>query len=443
MAGAAGEHMKRIMGAVVLGALAVVFGLPRAAPHAALHGEPLPARTWSTYLDGLGTFSSPRAADFNGDGVLDVVVGAGREEFIPTDSAVVALDGATGAVLWHIGARDQVFGSAAVGDLNGDGTPDVVIGGRSAELLAVDGGAGTLLWSYFPSGDSAEARRNGLFNFYNPQFIPDQDGDGVADLLVANGGDVLVEPYDTLRPPGHLMVVGGRDGRLIARAAMPDGRETYLSAVVADLRCDGRLDVIFGSGGETVGGHLYRAPLAAVLDGDLSAAVELAASDGKGFIGPPALADITGDGVLDIVANAVDGRMLAFDGADHAGLWQVELPGTEAYTSLAVGYFTEDDVPDFFTSYAVGRWPDLGWSRQFMVDGRTGRIAFTDSLGLYQTASPVVLDYNGDGRDDVLLSVNFEARNALQQKRFYTMLVAVDFGIGGALQLRLLRWSRT
>jgi hypothetical protein len=215
---------------------------------------------------------------------------------------------------------------------------------------------------------------------------------------------------------------------------MPDGRETYLSAVVADLRGDGRLDVIFGSGGETVGGHLYRAPLAAVLDGDLSAAVELAASDGKGFIGPPALADITGDGVLDIVANAVDGRMLAFDGADHAGLWQVELPGTEAYTSLAVGYFTEDDVPDFFTSYAVGRWPDLGWSRQFMVDGRTGRIAFTDSLGLYQTASPVVLDYNGDGRDDVLLSVNFEARNALQQKRFYTMLVAVDFGIGGALQ---------
>lgn len=35
------------------------------------------AQTWSITFDGVGTFSSPRVTDLNGDGVGDVIVGAG------------------------------------------------------------------------------------------------------------------------------------------------------------------------------------------------------------------------------------------------------------------------------------------------------------------------------------------------------------------------------
>jgi outer membrane protein assembly factor BamB len=379
------------------------------------------------YLEELGTFSSPRAADFSGDGVLDIVVGAGRQEFMATDSAVIALDGETGDVLWHVGARDQVFGSAAIHDLTGDGTLDVVIGGRSAELKAIDGATGSAIWEYFPAGDTVAARDFGLYNFYNPQVVGDVDGDGVADLVVSNGGDVLAERDDPYRPPGRLMVVSGEDGRLIASDTMPDGRETYMSAVVADLQGGGDLEIVFGSGGETFGGHLYRTTLADLLKQDISSAVVLAESPNRGFVGPPVLSDITGDGILDIVANAVDGRMLAFDGDDNVPLWSVRVPDTEAYGSIAVGLFTDDDVPDFFASYAMGQWPNLGWSRQLMVDGQTGDVVFTDSLGLYQTSSPVAGDLDADGRDEVMLSVNFEVITSLFQKRFFTMLVQIDF----------------
>src|SRR5687768_12991711 len=66
---------------------------------------------WSATYTGIGTFSSPRIADLNGDGTGDVILGAGREEFKSCDSAVIALDGITGKMLWKVSAIDQVFGS--------------------------------------------------------------------------------------------------------------------------------------------------------------------------------------------------------------------------------------------------------------------------------------------------------------------------------------------
>lgn len=396
---------------------------------------PISADAWSIFLDDLGTFSSPRVADLNGDGVSDIVLGAGREEFIASDSAVVALDGRSGRVLWRVGARDQIFGSASLHDITDDDVMDVVIGGRSAELIAIDGARGDVLWEFFPEDDTAAIREAGFYNFYNPQFIPDVDDDGEVDLLISNGGDVLAAPDDPNRPAGRLMVISGASGRLVAAASMPDGRETYMSPVVADLAGSGEPTIVFGSGGETIGGHLYRVPLRDLLAGDVSTAMELASSRSGGFIGPPVLVDLTGDSILDIVANAVDGRMLAFDGADHRALWTVKMPDTESYTSPAVGHFTDDDVPDLFSTYATGTWPNLGWSRQFMVDGRTGEIAFVDSLGLYQASSPVVADLDRDGMDEVILTVNYEVVTESYQKRFYTMLVAIDFSSNAVVQL--------
>ena len=403
-----------------------------AAAHINSGSETSAPPSWATYLDHLGSFSSPRAADLNGDAVKDVVIGAGRLEFMATDSAVIALDGRNGRVLWTSPARDQVFGSATFLDVSRDGTPDVVIGGRSAVLLALDGRSGAPLWEFFP--DSLSSRAHGFYEFFNAQVIPDQDGDGTEDLLTANGGDVLAAPGDPNRPVGMLMIISGGTGALIAAAGMPDGRETYMSPVVAEFSPGAGLEIIYGSGGETVGGHLYRTALSDLLAQDISSSVALASSSDRGFIGPPVLADITGDDTLDIIANAVDGRMLAIDGATNDQIWVVSMPGTEAYTSIGVGYFTGDAVPDFFASFALGRWPNLGWSRQLMVDGRSGSVAFHDSLGLYQTSSPVVADFNDDGRDEVLMSVNYQTLNEQGRKRFYTMLVAVDFATGEVSQ---------
>jgi len=388
------------------------------------------AQTWSITFDGVGTFSSPRVTDLNGDGVGNVIVGAGREEFQWCDSAVVALDGRNGRMLWRVKSIDQIFGSASLKDLNGDGVMDVVIGGRSAELKAINGATGKLIWKF---NGKKGARK--WYNFYNPQFIKDQDGDGMEDILVSNGGDVLAPPYDPNRPPGNLLVLSSRDGSLLAKAQMPDGKETYMSVAALPLPDSDDYLIAFGTGGETIGGNLFVCKLSDVLRGDLSGALHLDSSATKGYIGPPVWIDINGDGHHDLVANAVEGKLLAFDGVTFKPLWSVKVPNTEAYSSIAPGYFTGDDVPDFFVSYAIGVWPNLDWSKQIMVNGANGKIEYIDSLGYYQTSTPVVIDVDGDGYEEAILSVNSHVYEEFNRRTLQNLLVVIDFRTKSVTQL--------
>ncbi|NND05020.1 MAG: hypothetical protein HKN87_01455 [Saprospiraceae bacterium] len=391
--------------------------------------------SWALELPTVGTFSSPRVSDLTGDGVADIVLGAGREEFQSCDSAVVAIDGVSGELLWCVSAKDQIFGSAMFLDITNDGVQDVFICGRSAELLAINGRSGKVLWRFTQVHQLRRPTKSGWFNFYNPQFVADQDGDGLHDLLVSNGGDVMAEPYDPNRPPGQLVLISSMTGEIIHQAKMPDGKEIYMSITVSPQQDDVPASVIFGTGGETIGGNLFNIALHDVFQNDLSSAVRLDSSEDKGFIGPSIRADLNKDGISDVVTNSVDGRLLAFDGSTHAKLWDVTLPMTESYSSPAVGYFTEDEVPDFFISYGKGVWPHLGWGIQKLVDGRTGQVLFTDSLGFYQNTSPLAVDLNQDGRDEAILSVNFQEIDELYRKFFYTMLVYIDFATGDIQQI--------
>lgn len=392
-------------------------------------------KSWSIQLPRMGTLSSPRVSDLNQDGVGDIIMGAGRLEFQKCDSAVIAIDGKNGALLWNVKAKDQIFGSAAFKDINSDGIEDVFIGGRSAELKAINGSNGELIWQFFKKNRGKDKKKIKWFNFYNPQFIPDQDQDGLEDILISNGGDVKVEPYNTDRPAGRLVIISSRDGSLIAEAEMPDGKEIYMSITVSETPDGKDHEVVFGTGGETVGGNLYVSYLSDILQEDLSKAILLDSSKEKGYIGPPVRVDITGDHISDIVTCSVDGRLMAFDGNDHKRLWETFVPKTESYSTPAVGYFTQDSIPDFFLSFSQGVWPNQGWSIQKMVDGKTGEVAFTDSLGFYQNTSPLAVDLNGDGWDEILMSGNFKETKNIFQKFFYTMLVKIDFQSDEVVQI--------
>lgn len=391
---------------------------------------------WEVEFHNFGTHSSPRAADLNNDGVKDLIIGCSKKEFQQNDTAIMAIDGATGKILWKASARDQVYGSAALLDINRDGTPDIIIGGRSAELQALDGKTGKVIWAFFPKGNSMEPRKKGWFNFYNPQVVPDQNHDGIEDILVSNGGDILAAPYDPHRPTGNLLVIDGSNGKTLAVAKMPDGKETYFSVVVSKLsKDDSEYTVIFGTGGETIGGNLYRTTLKDVMKQDISGATMLAHSEHKGFIAPPVLCDLNLDGCLDIVANAVEGVTVAIDGKTNRFLWRNGLKNAEAYGSLAVGYFNGDSIPDLFTTFTEGTWPNLENSKQIMFDGKDGKIAFLDSLGILQTSSPVIADFNNDGFDDGLVSINYVVVEKEIFRRYHNMLAIYDFHKDSTYQL--------
>jgi outer membrane protein assembly factor BamB len=382
-------------------------------------------RSWLTYIDQAGTYSSPRTADLNNDRIPDIIIGAGGKEEVYCDTAVIALDGATGGVLWSIPGSNQYVGSAVFLDITGDKTPDVFIGGRWAQLTAINGADGKTIWTFFPERSRPDGSDGGWYNFTTPQLIPDQDGDHIPDLIMANGGNARAAPYDTNRPAGRLLVLSSSTGKILANVQVPDGKETYM-AVVCEKKSDKNITVIFGTGGETIGGHLYQASLHDIMHGDISGAKVLATGETKGFVSSPVLVDLDNDGTKDIVANAVDGRMLAINGSTGSLLWQVSFPGTEAYTIPAVGFFTGDTIPDLFANFAIGVFPKLNWSVRFMVDGKTGKIAYRDTIPAFQYASAVAADINQDGYDEVIINQSAVKRTQFEDV-YYSYLVALDF----------------
>jgi len=310
--------------------------------------------------------------------------------------------------LWQQEAPDQVYGSATLYDITGDGVEDVFIGGRSPHFKALNGKTGEVLWAYrYSDYEQDSILKYARFNFNNSVLVPDQNQDGLPDLLTVNGGNSLANPNSEVdRYPGVLMIFDIKSGKIIAADTMPDGKESYMSPLCFTQPESDEPIIIFGTGGETIDGNLYMAKLSDLVQGKLSNAKVIASEKGHGFIAPPSLADISRDGYLDIITITHGSSAFAIDGKNLSLLWRQSIKNTECSNSFAVGYFTADDIPDFFTFASKGQWPNSAGSLQVMLDGKDGRVAYLDSIGCTGFSSPVVYDLNNDGRDEAIISIN-------------------------------------
>ena len=373
---------------------------------------------WSTFIDTSTTFSSPRSVDLTNDGILDVVIGGGLDG-LSQSNGVNAINGADGSILWNFATNEEIFGSAKFMDINNDGIKDVFIGGRYGEFYAINGSTGSMIWEFFPYPPTSSID-SGWFNFYNPQFIPDQNFDGTPDILVANGGDHSAPPWDTIREPGMLLVIDALSGNVLAKDTMPDGEETYCAPVVVNY--SGQLDIIYGSGGENDKGALWRVSLTDLMNNNLENSQMLASDPSLGFIAPSSIADMNNDGILDIINQAYDGTIRCFDGSNNNLMWEVLNTGTESSSSPTIGNFIGDATPDVFNVIYKGAAPTFVEFYQILIDGATGDVAWKDSIGDLHYGSSAAIDLDLNGRDEVIISVNNHNGTS-----FTHQLLSIDF----------------
>ena len=362
-------------------------------------GLPAPSPVW-TRASADSIFYAPRVADLDDDGSLEIVIAGGNET--PAFGEVMSLDAQTGGIRWRASADGELYSSPVLLDVNGDGIKDVFVGGRRATLIAVDGARGRVIWTF---ADANPMPGNFVYNFYTPLVIPDQTGDGVPDLLVANGGGDDIPPHEP-RPSGQLGVLNSVDGTVVASALVPDEQETYMAPII--LPDDGAASptILFGTGGETWTGALWETSLAAVMAGDLSGARKLVTGSGKGMIAPPALADVDRDGRLDIIVATFDGRLIVLSGSTREVIWQRTFEDAESYTTPVVGFFDGDDVPDVFAVFLHGTFPDYISAERVLLSGGDGEMLWQGEAGDFAMAADVAVDLDGDGIDEVIFNAN-------------------------------------
>lgn len=345
-------------------------------------------RVWAVNLEGVGT-SSPRLVDVNGDGVLDVITAAGVQG---KSGLVYALDGKTGATLWKAKVGEEIYATVGMVDVDKDGVPEMAAGGRDFDFALWSGKDGTLVWSLRKANPGVKITKR---DFNGASAIPDQDGDGVDELLLSQGGSY----DDGHRLPGHFFVVSAKAGKILTDIPAPDGRETY--SMPTYIPGTKPLQVVLPTGGESLNGHVT------LWDLGKGKAIWSYPSLTKGFIASP-LVWPQADGGFDLVTVSFDGEVARLSGATGQPKWTARRPGFECTPSPGVGHFGGTGSLDVVAGYFQGAYPEYNWKYLVVwIDGVTGQVLDEQKRGVYAAASPVTADVDGDDFDETfVMSMN-------------------------------------
>ena len=235
---------------------------------------------------GVATSNSIAAADFNGDGKLDIVEACASLGDQPCNLLLIQSGNGDGTFIEFSSVPLSFLGSQsmAVGDFNGDGQPDVAVtnsGTNGVNVFLNNGGGLSAVSAIPPTGTGPTSIAAADFN-----------GDGKLDLAVANYGSDNVT-----------ILLGNGDGTFTAAASPATGTAPN-SVAVADFNGDGVPDLAVANAGSS-----NVTILLGNGDGTFTAAAGPAADTGSTSV---VLADFNGDGKEDlVVANSGDSSATA------------------------------------------------------------------------------------------------------------------------------------
>jgi len=199
---------------------------------------------WPYYTDDT-VFSTPALADVNGDGVPDVVMGGDSSPGGPIDwrgGLVRAVTG-KGQTLWQFFTDEIVRSSPAVGDLDGSGSPSIVFG-TGNYWMNQPGGAkdSNSLFALDTAGREKWRVNLGGITMSSPA-LADVAGNGHPQVVIGTAGSAA-NPN-----AGTIWVVDG-SGRALPQWAgrHSDGGVVIGGITTADLNGDGAQDLLVPTG---------------------------------------------------------------------------------------------------------------------------------------------------------------------------------------------------
>jgi hypothetical protein len=378
--------------------------------------------------------NSVAVADLNGDGKLDLVV-TNECQSVNCDApgeVAVLLGNGDGtfqpAVTYGTGA--YYADSVTVGDMNGDGKPDLLVANLCSGTFCTFGTNGSgMIGVLLGNGDGTfqpvvTYSSGGVFAF--SVATADLKGDGKLDLVVANNC------RDNYCEDGSVSVLSGNGDGIFQPAITYDagGYDTD-SVLIADVNNDGHPDLIvsnfcesnqcgpnsFGTVGVLLGNG----------DGSFKPGVNYVSNDSYAY--SVAVADLRGNGKLDLVmanqcqgnrggfgcptSNVVDVLLGNGEGTFQAAI--TYLPTGWEHDSVVIGDVNGDGYPDLVVvnecqhSSRIGDCVGTGQVSVLLGNGDgTFQAPVKFGSGGYRGSSIAIGDVNGDGRPDIVVT-NAEA----------------------------------
>lgn len=355
--------------------------------------EPPASAAWSVSMQ-YGYEGSLALCDLDGDGSLELI--APLTSFfgdLRPDSYVMVLDARSGATRFETGADIGGFAYPFCVDVDDDGVKDVIVAGRSGDLWALSGTDGAALWSM--------AQRNPGVLAGNTYASAAEAG-AFATLFVTAGGGGNPE-IDQPDVPG-VVVAYDRSGTVLGTYRPPGDPEIYSSPAV--VREAGALLVAVGTGGERLRGDLH------LLVWDETGAeftsrwaVPSSCATG-GFVASPVFGDLTGDDVPEVVATDFCGRVYAVDLAGTV-LWTYDSDVAYGSANALLADLTGDGVLDVVAAFESLNFSSFAetsadpHSRVVALAGLAGTRLWQERMNQLILASPLSADFDGDGTEDV------------------------------------------
>jgi outer membrane protein assembly factor BamB len=306
------------------------------------------------------SFGNSCADDIDGDGKLEIVFST-----YYNDEFIYALNSEDGSILWKYYTKGCNDAAPLIVDVDNDGKKEVLLHSSSAwKFYCFNGKDGSIKW---------------MINTYGTDSPP-----SFAKLKNENKSVVLTGDF-----AGILSCYNAVDGSLIWKSQVDTNCTVQSEPVIEDIDNDGDLDCVVGTWSFS---KIYRVSAYRIKDGKrLWTNIQ---PQGKFYHGA-SITDIDSDGKKEVIIGCYDGVLYCFNGTEGSVKWTFNYPDKSyiaAPTSIA------DIDGDGLLEIVIIANTKVG------VLSNLGKLKWTYDMGGYQTSfrGPVLSDLNNDNIPDIL-----------------------------------------